>query len=334
MRTDTNVMRCFQLLVLLGGMFIGPAVALGQVASSNESPDFSAILDAKMKDSLASVSKYVTTHPDAADTERAYTWLLKTATELGLEGEVVPAAEAYLSRTDGAQPLRSLARHVLCLGLAAQGKTDDALAVFDQELRAARFRTAAGTVDLGLALATRVRLKGELSASREVLESMATKFFLDAQVREMCESRMARIDLVNQMAPEIDSKDITGEDFGTESLKGKVVLIDFWATNCPPCLEEFPNLKELYAQYHEQGFEILGLSLDDDPSIVAAFQQQWDIDWPLIVDRRNIADYRQKYHVPKIPALFLVDRQGQIVEFDVRGKDLRNTVKRLVEAKQ
>ncbi|HNC25062.1 MAG TPA: TlpA disulfide reductase family protein, partial [Opitutaceae bacterium] len=125
--------------------------------------------------------------------------------------------------------------------------------------------------------------------------------------------------------------------------RGKVVLIDFWATWCGPCLQELPNVKAVYEKYHGQGFEIAGISFDQahDPAHPAKRQKSADellaftvenqMPWPQYYDGlywQNV--YGKKYGIQAIPAMFLLDREGKLVSTNARGPKLEKEVKRLL----
>ena len=82
-------------------------------------------------------------------------------------------------------------------------------------------------------------------------------------------------------------RDVSGRSQSPELYRGKVLLLDFWATWCGPCLEEMPNLRRLYAKHHDQGFAIVGISLDSDREALKQFLQQEGITWPQICDGRG-----------------------------------------------
>ena len=93
-----------------------------------------------------------------------------------------------------------------------------------------------------------------------------------------------------------------------KDLTGQVLVLDFWATWCGPCIRELPNVIEAYDKYKEDGFEIVGISLDDDPAKVRAFSRQRSTAWPMVADGKGWkAEVGQLYRVRSIPAMWLVD---------------------------
>ena len=109
--------------------------------------------------------------------------------------------------------------------------------------------------------------------------------------------------------------------------KGKVVLIDFWATWCGPCVNELPNVLAAYEKHHAQGFEIIGVSLDKDGDALAAFTKEHKMPWPQFFDGQGWKNkLAQAYGIQSIPATFLLDGEGKIIAKGLRGEELSQKV--------
>jgi thiol-disulfide isomerase/thioredoxin len=123
--------------------------------------------------------------------------------------------------------------------------------------------------------------------------------------------------------PDFSMTDVTGKPLSVGQYKGKVVLVDFWATWCGPCRAELPNVIATYAKYHDQGFEIIGVSLDEDKDAMVKYAQENQMTWPQYFDglrwENKLVD---KYGVQGIPFTILIDPQGNIIDKDVRGEAL------------
>lgn len=121
-------------------------------------------------------------------------------------------------------------------------------------------------------------------------------------------------------APSFELFDLNGETFSSDSLKGKVVLLNFWRTNCPPCRLEVPDFQELYEKYKDQGFEIVGVSLDrEGPAVVEPFARSFGVTYTMVFpDRQILEDYGP---IRYIPTTFIIDRKGNISEQFVGYRD-------------
>jgi peroxiredoxin len=112
---------------------------------------------------------------------------------------------------------------------------------------------------------------------------------------------------------------LDGRQVKLAELKGKVVLLDFWATTCVPCVRDLPDLKQLYTKYNSQGLEIIGISLDADKKALTRFVEKEKIPWPQYYDPAGETNrLAQQYGVAAIPVVWLVDRKGLLRQLDAR----------------
>jgi len=124
----------------------------------------------------------------------------------------------------------------------------------------------------------------------------------------------------------VTGTDLEGNAFDWKEYKGKVVLIDFWATWCGPCREELPNIKALYEKYHDKGFEVVGISIDQNRLAVEEYVDNFDVPWVTLHEdngqgEQPTADY---YGVFSIPTMILVGRDGKVVSLYAQGEALRD----------
>ena len=130
-------------------------------------------------------------------------------------------------------------------------------------------------------------------------------------------------------APEIEMKDPNGVTRKLSDLRGKVVMIDFWASWCSPCRAENPNVVRLYKKYHDKGFEIYSVSLDKTRDAWLRAIQQDGLEWTNHVSDLNgwTSSGGATYGIRSVPSTVLVDRDGKIIARNLRGQELANKLK-------
>lgn len=141
-----------------------------------------------------------------------------------------------------------------------------------------------------------------------------------------------RLDLVGQEM-KLEGTTVSGEAFDWKAYRGKVVLVDYWATWCGPCVEELPNVKENYDKYHDKGFEVVGISLDTDFGPLRRFLAKHEIPWACLFEEGAGTDHPMAsyYGVMQIPTTMLVDRDGKVVSVGVRGSELGRQLAELLD---
>lgn len=140
---------------------------------------------------------------------------------------------------------------------------------------------------------------------------------------------------VGQVLPDFSSAvDLDGTPISLADYRGKVVLLDFWAVWCGPCLGEIPRIKAVYEKYHDKGFDVIGVSLDEDAAVLREFIKEQEIPWRQIFDGQKWAGHLvQQYGVRGIPAPFLIDREGKVISVKARGSLLDELVEAEIEGK-
>ena len=152
-----------------------------------------------------------------------------------------------------------------------------------------------------------------------------------ATLRETLEGAIRRLTLLGNPM-ELSGATVDGSPFDWESYRGKVVLVDFWATWCGPCRAEMPNVRRAYALYHNRGFDVIGVSLDRNRQTLEKYLQQEQLPWstlhePEAEGKHPVAQY---YGIMAIPTVFLVDRKGKVVSLRARGEELNRLLEELL----
>lgn len=152
-------------------------------------------------------------------------------------------------------------------------------------------------------------------------------------VKELNAKSAEKTDLtVGSDAPEITLPNPKGEEVSLSSLKGKVVLIDFWASWCGPCRTESPNMVKLYNKYQPKGFEIFGVSLDRDKAAWTKAIKKDQLDWIHVSDLLFWDSKAAKtYNVESIPFTVLVDKEGKIIAKGLRGEELESKLSEILD---
>lgn len=156
----------------------------------------------------------------------------------------------------------------------------------------------------------------------------------DEQIAELATTMIGaarRLRLVGNEMP-LEGLTVDGKEFQWDQYRGKVVLVDFWATWCRPCLDEMVSIRENYDKYHDRGFDVVGISIDESRGALVSFLKNNELPWTVLVDEDLKKADREamstRYGVFGIPNVTLVGKDGKVVAVDTRGPELG---KRLAE---
>ncbi len=159
---------------------------------------------------------------------------------------------------------------------------------------------------------------------------------VNPRIKQLAQTNLADFDVQQKLAVGneplgFEVKSITGDPLSPARYKGKVLLIDFWATWCGPCRAEMPNVKRIYSKYKNRGFEIMGISLDKSRRDLDRYLASNSITWPQYFDGKYWNnDIATQYGVRSIPTTYLIDRKGKIRFKSLRGAQLEKAVAKLV----
>ncbi len=136
---------------------------------------------------------------------------------------------------------------------------------------------------------------------------------------------------VGQQAPNINLPNVNGQAVSLDSFKGKVVLLDFWASWCGPCREKNPSFVKLYKKLKEKGFEIYSVSIDGNEKKWKSAIKKDKITWTQVI---SPGDWRapivSQWNLEAIPTTYLLDKNGKVVAIDLEGKELEAKIKSLL----
>ena len=153
------------------------------------------------------------------------------------------------------------------------------------------------------------------------------------QAKERAQAMLRRLNLIGQ-PPDIQFTALDGREVELGKLKDKVVLVDFWATWCGPCVAEIPHVKAAYDKFHAQGFEIVGISFDQDRAALEKFVKTKELPWAQYFDGKEWQNkFGRRYGIESIPTMWLVDRKGNVVDINAR-QDLAGKVELLLAGKE
>ncbi len=151
---------------------------------------------------------------------------------------------------------------------------------------------------------------------------------------EVKEAAAALLKKTERLGQSLDIKftAVDGRKVELAKMKGKVVLIDFWATWCGPCVAEIPNMKAAYEKLNPKGFEIIGISLDEDKAALLALVKHKQLPWPQFFEDKAENRFAKEYDISSIPAMWLVNKQGKLVDMNAR-EGLEKKVEKLLAEK-
>ena len=319
--------RTYAILFLCGPLWIPGA-------SGAEAPPRSSVVEIQARHDRALIrdlDEYLRKNPKADDVEQAYMALFNKVMEHDWFAEHEELAKRYLAENpEGA--VHSLARIVATMARAQAGRFDEALARYRELMRGLgdpeqqEFATSFADTLAGAAIT-----EGQDAVARDVYEALLEIYGEGDGVRQKVEGELARLDKVGKPAPTVAAKDLKGEPFRLQDLKGKYVLVDFWATWCAPCVAEIPRLQDAVGKYRAGGLEVVGVSLDETPEAVTDFVKSRQIGWRQIHNASGGGDLVEAFGVTTIPATFLIDPQGVITRLDLRGPALDRALARLIK---
>ncbi len=168
--------------------------------------------------------------------------------------------------------------------------------------------------------------------ARAMAQEVADSPAAPPTVKEAAKLLLKKLNLVGKPVP-IKFTSVDGREIDLAKLRGKVVLIDFWATWCGPCVAELPNVKAAYEKLSPKGFEIIGLSFDENKTALTQFIAKEKLAWPQYFDGKGWQNkFAVEFGINSIPAMWLIDKNGNLRDLNGR-EDLTKKVEKLLDEK-
>jgi thiol-disulfide isomerase/thioredoxin len=264
--------------------------------------------------------------------QEVYIAALQSARELKRWDRVEILTAAFL-KDFPEEPEAWSVRQMRYLALGQQGRPAVARAEWDKASEPVDMDLYQQVFEAGLIVAEGYLDAADVEGVKSVYALLRKRFDFVSNLEEVLARREQELQWIGRTPPRLVGTDLSGKP--VDLLKdhaGRVVLLDFWATWCGPCLGELPELLELHRELHGRGFDIVGVSLDQKLDDLERFIESKGIVWRQLCDKESFrGENAQAYEVTGIPASFLINREGKIVRVGTPRGGLAPLVERLLK---
>ena len=319
-------------------LFLAAAPATAQAPAKKPAPAAApqapATKTVSYKDAkLAAIDAWLTANKTGADRAEALTEGAQLAFDVGNWGRAKGYADIYtkeFATGEQASAMKLLAARSLASTPGSEGEAKKAFAKVAADAGDDVHAAVDATTELAMLLVS----SGDKDGAKKALEDVGERFGKVGGLKEYLKGKIDELDVICSEPKAIEVKTLDGKPVKLADFKGKVLLIDFWATWCGPCVAELPNVIATYKKYHAQGFEILGISLDKDEKALKDFLGSHEMPWAQFFDGRAWKnEVAVAYGVQSIPCTYLLDRGGKLYRQDLRGPALGREIEKLLASK-
>ena len=212
-----------------------------------------------------------------------------------------------------------------------KAKLEERLVGLLDKVIAACEKDPAGNAEMSAAFIVKAHVAlahADPKGAREAYQKVA-KLYPGTNEAQEAEMIGPQVELIGQKAPDFEGPGLDGKPVSSKALAGKIAIVDFWATTCPPCVAEAPNVSKVTHDFAKRPFAIVSISLDAPgrEDTIKEFLKKTEIDWPQVYEGKGWkSELAAKFHVTAIPSMFMLDENGVVKRIGLRGEELRSAL--------